>query len=299
MSLLLLFQHRPPLGVSHRFVYVVTPDGGSLLLVGWPLWVFGLDCCYRSTAVARKPGSDLHATSSTSVKQVTLVLLPGMDGTALMFEPFIAALGNAFNIVSVSYPATEGFQTYDKLQDVAVSALPTKGDMVVLGESFSGPIAICLATKIPDRIVGVVLCCTFLRNPRPGLRWLRSLLALPAPPPPLPVVHTVLFGRFATTKLQQMLRRVLTMVPPVVLRERLRAVLDVDVRAQAEALQIPVLYLKAVNDRLVPAEATVDTQRHCRSMMIQEFEAPHCLLQTVPEEAARAVKSFVKTAASV
>jgi pimeloyl-[acyl-carrier protein] methyl ester esterase len=214
-----------------------------------------------------------------------------------MFEPFIAALGQTVSIVSVSYPATEGIQTYDSLQNIAASALPTDGYMVLLGESFSGPIAITLAAKFPSRVIGVVLCCSFLRNPRPGLSWLRSLLAVPAPSPPLPVVYTIVFGRFATTKLKLLMKRVLAIVPPVVLRERLRAVLDVDVRAQAQALQMPVLYLKATNDRLVPATATVDTQRHCPNMKIQEFEAPHCLLQAVPEVAAVAVTSFVKTAA--
>lgn len=247
---------------------------------------------------ADNPEPDLISPScpSNNVKQVSLVLLPGMDGTSLMFEPLIAVLGQALNIVSVSYPTTEGLQTYEHLQEFAASTLPAEGPIVVLGESFSGPIAISLAAKMPDRVIGVVLCCTFLRNPRPGLRWLRGLLVIPAPPLPLPVVHMILFGRFATSKLRQMLKLVLALVPPVVLRDRLRAIVDVDVRAKAQALQVPVLYLKAINDRLVPAGAAAEAQRHCRNMMIQEFDAPHCLLQTVPEEAALAVTSFVRAA---
>jgi hypothetical protein len=40
-------------------------------------------------------------------KQVTLVLLPGMDGTATLFAPFVQALGNRFKIISVCYPTDE------------------------------------------------------------------------------------------------------------------------------------------------------------------------------------------------
>lgn len=37
---------------------------------------------------------------------VTLVLLPGMDGTGLLFAPFVAVTQHLFNIRIVEYPAT-------------------------------------------------------------------------------------------------------------------------------------------------------------------------------------------------
>lgn len=213
-----------------------------------------------------------------------------------MFEPFIRAMGQHVNIVSVSYSSTDDVQSYEHLQNIAAASIPREGRVVVLGESFSGPIAISLAAQMPERIAGVVLCCSFLRNPRPGLRWLRGLLSIPAPAPPLPLVYAMLLGRLSTSLLRQMLQHTLEQVPPVVLRARLQAVLDVDVRARARELRVPVLYLRANNDRLVPAKAAADAQRHCKGMTIQGFDAPHCLLQTVPELASRAVASFVNNA---
>lgn len=246
-----------------------------------------------------KPPSDLQSPSSpTAAKPITLVLLPGMDGTGVLFEPFIAALGNALSVAVVSYPTSGDSQTYAYLRDLAAVALPPEGPLVLLGESFSGPIAISLAAANPKRVVGVVLCCTFVRNPRPGLRWLSGLASTPAPLPPSAILNAMLFGRFATPRLIRMLRDALTKVQPAVLRARLRAVVSVDVRTQARALEVPVLYLKGTRDRLVPPSAMVEAQHHCRNMTVRLFDAPHCLLQVAPEKAAATVADFVDKVAA-
>ena len=240
----------------------------------------------------------LSPSSSTAAQPVTLVLLPGMDGTGVLFEPFVAALGEAFSVVSVSYPPSGGSQTYAELQHVAARALSAEGRVVLLGESFSGPIAISLAAANPGRVAGVVLCCTFVRNPRPGLKWLSGLASVPAPLPPLPLVSAMLFGRLATPSLRKLMREALARVRPAVLRARLRAVISVDVRVQAQALKVPVLYLRATRDRLIPPAASTEAAQHCRGMKILSFDAPHCLLQTVPAEAARVVSAFVESVAA-
>ncbi len=240
------------------------------------------------------PACILQPYPSQPPEPVTLVLLPGMDGTGMLFEPFIAALGDAFPITVVTYPPTADSQTYAGSLNLAALALPPKGLLVLLGESFSGPIAISLAAANPKRVVGVVLCCTFVRNPRPGLRWLSGLASIPAPLPPSRFLSAMLLGRFATPRLRLMLQNALAKVPPVVLRARLRAVVSVDVREQARTLGLPVLYLKATSDRLVPQLAVVEVAKYCRNMTVQSFDAPHCLLQAVPVEAAKAVADFVK-----
>src|SRR5919109_330149 len=97
---------------------------------------------------------------------VTLVLLHGMDGTGNLFEPFVAAIGSGFNVNVVRYPTEEPL-TYADLEAFARAALSTEGPCVILGESFSGPIAISIAASCPPRLTGVILCCSFARNLRP------------------------------------------------------------------------------------------------------------------------------------
>ncbi|WP_370682449.1 alpha/beta fold hydrolase [Comamonas sp. GB3 AK4-5] len=227
-------------------------------------------------------------------KPITLVLLPGMDGTGLLFGPLVAALREVWPVTIVAYSHDTASQTYAGLQTQAEQALPPDGPLVLLGESFSGPIAVALAAKHPGRVAGLVLCCSFLRNPRPSLRWLRGLASIPAPLPPGPVLSAMLFGRFATPGLRTLLNKALSGVSSAALRARLRAVLDIDARAQAHSLAMPVLYLQASHDRLVPADAAAAVQQCCPQAVVQSLNAPHCLLQAAPEAAAAALSAFIQ-----
>jgi len=90
---------------------------------------------------------------------LTLVLLPGMDGTGLLFEGFVSALGRELEVRVIAYPST-GALGYAELESHVREALPTRGEYVVLGESFSGPIAISIAAPRPAGLVGVILCAS-------------------------------------------------------------------------------------------------------------------------------------------
>lgn len=97
-----------------------------------------------------------------------LVLLPGLDGTGGLFAPFIDAVSSKFDVQVVHYPK-EQVIGYKDLVNLAHDALPKDDSYFVLGESFSGPIAIALATDVPLLMRGMIRCCTFARNPRPIL----------------------------------------------------------------------------------------------------------------------------------
>jgi len=88
---------------------------------------------------------------------LALVLLPGMDGTGQLFEPFVAALGEEFSVQVVRYPATEPLG-YAELASLVRAALPTDRPFVLLGESFSGPIAISVAASAPPQLKEVWCC---------------------------------------------------------------------------------------------------------------------------------------------
>jgi pimeloyl-ACP methyl ester carboxylesterase len=226
---------------------------------------------------------------------VTLVLLPGMDGTASLFEPFIAALGSEFEIVRVAYPNV-GALGYSKLEAVARAALPA-GPYVLLGESFSGPIAISLAASASDNLKGLVLCCSFARNPRPFFSGLRPLVSLlPVELAPVSVLGRLLLGRFFTVALQSALAQALAQVSGAALRARLQAVLGADVSAKLSAVKVPVLYLRASQDLVVPASASrLVVQLNPRTKVV-ELEAPHFLLQVAPFESAKVVATFMRKA---
>src|SRR5262249_4043745 len=111
-----------------------------------------------------------------------LVLLSGMDGTGLLFEPFVEALPSTLVPLVVSYPPRESLG-YEDLLDLAVHALPSEGPFVLLGESFFGFLALMVVASRPPGLIAVVLCASFVRSPIP---WFPRALAA--------IVRRSLFG---------------------------------------------------------------------------------------------------------
>ena len=224
--------------------------------------------------------------------RLSLVLLPGMDGTGELFAPFQEALGEDFDIRVVRYPV-DGPQTYAALTEVARAALPDTGQYLLLGESFSGPIAVALAATDPPGLMGVILCASFVRDPRPVLTRCAALLdGLPLPEIALRPARWALLGGHATPSLVNLLQRVFDQVGIATLRARALALRQVDASDALVRLRLPVLWLRAAQDRLVPSSTTTLASRLRPRMKVVCVPAPHGLLQTMPAAAAHEVRSF-------
>lgn len=209
-----------------------------------------------------------------------------MDGTGELFGPFIAALGGEFDVRVVRYPPGH-CGGYEGLEEIAREAIPQEQPYILLGESFSGPIAISIAASAPGQLRGLVLCCTFARNPRPALAVLKPFIRA-VPFKSLPASWLV------AKQMRAAFVRALDQVTPQALSARMRAVLEVDVCDRLESCGGPILYLRATRDRLVPRAAASLIASIKPATRVAEFDAPHFLLQTVPEQAAREVAAFVR-----
>ncbi len=223
-----------------------------------------------------------------------LVLLPGMDGTGVMFGPFQAALAG-FETKVVAYPPA--LVSYAACLHHARTQLPKDRPFILLGESFSGPVALALAAERPEGLQALVLCGTFARNPRPGLAWLAAPAGL-LPPFRLPfgALRFLLLGGWATPPLLDLARRMLPAVPKATLRDRLLAVARVDQTPLLAGIQVPALALVAAQDRLVPLSAVRHLRRHLRNLDVVRLQGPHWLVQARPEAAAQALRDFLARA---
>lgn len=222
-----------------------------------------------------------------------LLLLPGMDGTGTMFGPFIQALGADFETRVVRYPAA--LASYPDCTRYAQAQLPEDRPFLLLGESFSGPVAVALAAEQPGGLLGLVLCSTFVRNPHPGLAWLAPLVAfLPAHRLPLRLIQFLLLGRWGTESLLSAVRSMLSGVRSETMKARLLAVGAVDCTAMLSRIRVPVLALRASQDRLVPKAATTWIQAHLPGLETVTLTGPHWLLQACPAAATLALKAFLQ-----
>jgi pimeloyl-ACP methyl ester carboxylesterase len=230
--------------------------------------------------------------------QINLILLPGMDGTGDLFAPFIAALNEKtssvkINIITVSYPLNEVL-SYPQLIKLASTHIPLDQPYILLGESFSGPVAIALASQGGNQLKGLILCCTFARNPRPQLSRVSFMLpTLPMNALTMPIANRFLMANFMNDGVKKMLFSAQQKVSPRVMRARLGAVIGVDYTEKLNSVKVPILYLQAINDYLVPPSAAKYIVAQANNVKLVELNAPHMLLQIAPSEAAECVKTFM------
>ena len=222
-----------------------------------------------------------------------LVMLPGMDGTGELFHAFANALDNRFETLIVEYP-TDQLLSYAELEGVVTPRLPQHEPYTLIGESFSGPIAISIAAKRPRNLHAFILCSTFCRNPRPELGFLSKFVtAIPIQSLPISIIGRFLLGRHTTSERISSLKAVLRRVDAKVLRQRLQLILTVDVSDKLRSVRIPSIYFRGTEDLLIPKGAVALIHKNLPSLSVVCFEAPHFLLQTVPIEASSALVEFL------
>jgi pimeloyl-ACP methyl ester carboxylesterase len=176
----------------------------------------------------------------------------------------------------------------------ARAAAPREGAWLAVAESFSGPVAVRLAAERPPGLVGVVLVATFVTPPVGRLtRWGARVLAPVAfrLRPPLRALRIWLTGGDAA--LARQVRDAVGTVRPAVLRARLRAVLQVDVRSALAACPVRVLYLRGVRDRLVPRRSGAEVAVHAPRIRVADLDAPHLVLQSAPAAALAAIRDWL------
>lgn len=221
-----------------------------------------------------------------------IVLLPGMDGTGLLFERFRAAAPPGIRLDVVALP--EEPLTYAEIAEAIAPAAALTPETVLLGESFGGPLALALAAR--SRVAAVVLVNSFMRSPVP-----RRIARLATPmffrlPVPEAMMRRLLVGADADAELVRELRAALGRVPARVLAARVREIAGVDAGDALDALareRRPLLYLRATADRVV-REASVEAVRaRAPHMTVARVPGPHLLLQASPAAAWAALAPFL------
>jgi len=221
-----------------------------------------------------------------------VVILPGLDGTTVLLEEFCSsftALGVSAR--AVAYPPDLPLG-YSELELLGRAHLPQSGRFVLLGESFSGPLAIQIAANPPPGLVGLVLSTTFARAPVPVLSPLAPLLRFIPCQPPMSLLSWLLLGSWATPQLKAKLASTLRSVSPAALRARAGAALRVDVSGLLRSVRLPVLQLVASQDRLLAKSVSESLGAGLPSCKILTLAGPHLLLQTATQPCARAVAVF-------
>jgi pimeloyl-[acyl-carrier protein] methyl ester esterase len=228
---------------------------------------------------------------------ITLVLLPGLDGTGKLFAPLLPELPRSLNVIPAAYPS-ERFLPYPELVSWLGKLVPRDSPFAVLGESYGSTLAVKFAATHPPNLTGVILCAGFISNPVRKWGPLPKLFARPLffrfRPPDFLREYFIL-GFRAPEALKLALRNTVRSVNTDAFARRARAALDCDAREEIRRVKVPLLYLQAAEDRLVGRECLDEIKRHHPETISISIHAPHLLLQCEPRAAAEAITQFIDT----
>jgi pimeloyl-[acyl-carrier protein] methyl ester esterase len=220
--------------------------------------------------------------------RLPIVLLPGMDGTGELLDALGGRLSRSRLVHIVSYPPSEPLG-YAELTAFATARLP-EGRFAILGESFSGPIAIGIAATVP-RTAGLILASSFARHPLPSLLApLTRLLDLRRVPSR--IIEAALLGAWGAPGLRARLRELLERLPRETVQARAAEALRIDMRNVLRRVPCPAMCLHGRFDRVTGKRCVRQIVRARPQCQVRWLDAPHMLLQTHPDEAAGAIDEF-------
>ncbi|BAM86046.1 alpha/beta hydrolase fold protein [Bradyrhizobium oligotrophicum S58] len=222
--------------------------------------------------------------------KTSIVLLPGMDGTGELLRPLAERLSAYGPVRIIAYPADRDLD-YNQLTAFVRERLPADR-FVILGESFSGPIAIEIAAS-SRQVAGLILASSFARHRLP--KWLSRFTWLLDPRwVPTKLIIAVLMGSAATPSLRRQLRDVLDCLPHAVLRARAGNALRVDKRDRLRATTCPMLCLHGTSDWLILQKQIAAILAARPDCELHRMNAPHMLLATHADAAAAVIGDFCK-----
>lgn len=220
-------------------------------------------------------------------------MLPGLDGTGVLFKPAVRTCPSELEPLVQELPSHEALN-YGDLADRLAAKLPRNEPFALLGESFSGPLALELAAQRPEGLLGVVLIATFVTPPNSPWLFILPWSFIFKFPPPGFIVRRYFVGSRGTGEVLAFLQQIPDLVAPDLMAHRVRLVSSVDARRALKLCPAPILYLQAKEDRLVRRRALTEILRVRPEVDHRCIDSPHFVAQIAPEEVWGHILPFVR-----
>ena len=200
----------------------------------------------------------LHEIASSNP---TVVLVPGLDGTALLFYRQIPLLAERFNVAAFPLPDHPAKSMGDLVEDLRELVEQVAGDEVILcGESFGGALIMSFALAYPDHVQGLVVINSF-----PVLRGVRKRVELRVGPRVLrlfpwaamPVVRRLTEAKLHSPHtlpedLAEFHERAKSIGREGYIR-RVEILRHYDIQDRLQEIKCPTLFIAGDRDKLIPS----------------------------------------------
>lgn len=224
------------------------------------------------------------------MNSIRTLIFPGLDGTTDLLEEFCYTASDGYDPIPIELP--NGISSYEDLVELLSDEVDDGVKTLIVAESFSGPLALLLASNYPDAVAGVVLIASFVTPP---IGWFTSILPwnfIFGLPMPGWVARRYFLGRRANLELTDQFKVAIRDAPAHILAGRMRQIARIDVSGVLKAVPCPILYVEATRDRLVDEENVNEIRKLRPSVSIAEVDGSHLLLATRPEQVWKAIDEF-------
>ena len=210
-----------------------------------------------------------------------VVLIPGMDGTAILFDPLIEQAPAGVEIVKLPLIQSSDAGYQEQARDV-ISRIGEE-PLVLVAESYSGMVAYQMLRMECKNIRHVVFAASFISRPS----WMAAIARftpvaiLKSRAIPKSLVGRVLFGRFSSDSLIECFYRSLLAVEDKVISHRLRQIATLE--EPTIPIKVPCTYIRPRGDRLVSKRSIEPFKNLCEKLSVCEVEGTHFVLQTNPQ----------------
>lgn len=225
-----------------------------------------------------------------------LVLLPGLDGSGILFEPLLATLPEQSNVTVITYPTDKPLSLTD-LAVLVEQRIKTLDNVVLLAESFSGLVALTLLKR--SRVIpkGILFFVAFAESPKPWLLKFASFLPIHHIPwqyLPTWLIQWSCLDANGTRREVELFRRTSKSVSHRVLAYRLRIIASSPFAAENQRWSIPCIYVQASRDKAVPRWCAEWFQQRFSEFEIKTIDGGHFILQTKPKQCLDIISAFTR-----
>lgn len=187
-----------------------------------------------------------------------LVLVPGIDGTGLLFYRQIPALERQFAITTTRHrDDARSMEDLVEHLDRQIERAAAGRPVTLLGESFGGALTLSYALAHPERVERVVILNSFAHFGSQARLWLGYHLLRATPWGMMRIVRQLNASRMHSPQTERDEIRRFHELMRATTREgylsRMRILRDYDIREQLPSLRVPALFLAADRDTLVPS----------------------------------------------
>ena len=207
-------------------------------------------------------GSSLPASGSrlpASGSRPAVVLVSGIDGTGVSFHRQVPLLERQYAVTMNQLREDSTHTMSDLIDDLraTVDAASNGVPVTVIGESFGGALALSFALAHPERVRRLVILNSFARFDDQARLWLGYHVTRAMPWRLMPLARKLTAWRLHSPHTERdridVYQRLMRNGKKGGVVARMRILRDYDVRDRLASIAVPVLFLAADRDHLVPS----------------------------------------------